>query len=178
MQKAEPKFLKAVGCGGEVAPKGMMNLSLLYHAKANSMAQGKSSRSSVKALSSSLILTFPSIAGDLKGAKALGIKAADFVDAAKPILEHIQSTGTSDGEINRFINQLKPLRLQCHRIVGQVMAAEGDFASCEKEFRVATESFPNEVGAWQMLLRALEIQGKETKEISERIQALLATRSF
>ena len=101
------------------------------------------------------------------------MKAAEFVDAAKPILEHIKSGGSSDGDIDRYVSQLKPLRLQCHRIVGQLLAAEGDFAACEKEFRAATESFPNEVGAWQMLLRVLEVQKKETAEVSERIQALL-----
>lgn len=35
-------FLKAVQCGGEVAPKGMMNLGLLYHEKANTLAIGES----------------------------------------------------------------------------------------------------------------------------------------
>lgn len=39
--KAAPMFLKAVGCGGEVAPKAMMNLGLLYNSKANSLAQGR-----------------------------------------------------------------------------------------------------------------------------------------
>ena len=35
-------FLKAIECGGEVSPKGMINLGLLYHAKSNTIAQGKS----------------------------------------------------------------------------------------------------------------------------------------
>ena len=41
LDEAEPKFLQATQCGGEVAPKGMINLGLLYHAKSNTLAQGK-----------------------------------------------------------------------------------------------------------------------------------------
>lgn len=34
-------FLKAIGCGGEVAPKGMLNLALLNKNLANNLAAGK-----------------------------------------------------------------------------------------------------------------------------------------
>lgn len=161
LQDAEPMFLKAVGCGGEVAPKGMFNLGLLYNAKANQLAQ----------------------AGELKDAKSFGLKAGEFVDAAKPILEHLKSSGGADvdlSDVDRYISQLKPLRLQCHRIVAQVFAAEGDFAACEKESRTATENYPTDAGAWQMLGRVLEIQGKteEAKEITERIKTIIATSSW
>ena len=108
------------------------------------------------------------------------MKAAEFVDAAKPILEHLKSSGTGGSDVQRYIEQLKPLRLQCHRIVGQILAAEGDFAACEKEFRAATESFPTEASAWQMLGRVLEIQGKteEAQEVTQRIKTIIATSSW
>ena len=38
--QAEPMFLKAVQCGGDVAPKAMLNLGLLYNTKSNQLAQG------------------------------------------------------------------------------------------------------------------------------------------
>ena len=41
LDDAEPNFLKAIECGDEVAPKGMINLGLLYHAKSKTLAQGK-----------------------------------------------------------------------------------------------------------------------------------------
>lgn len=123
-------------------------------------------------------LTVP--AGELKDAKSCGMKAADFVDAAKPILEHLKASGDSDGDIDRYIAQLKPLRLQCHRIVGQIFAAEGDLAAAEKEFRLATNSFPTEAGAWQMLGRVLEMQGRagEAKQVLETVKTIIATSKF
>ena len=46
-----------------------------------------------------------------------------------------------------------------------------DFPSCEAEFRKATERFPQVKGAWEMLARILEVQGK-TNEAAEARQKL------
>jgi hypothetical protein len=158
----------------------MLNLGLLYHAKANSLAQGKFTGSVTLCVGICETTQSPDVpnvpAGNLEEAKSFGLKAADFTDAAKPILEHLKSGGSVDDDIDRYINQLKPLRLQCHRIIGQIFAAEKDFAGCEAEFRRATKSFPQEIGAWQMLGRVLELQGKadEAREVSETVKAMLA----
>ncbi len=46
-----------------------------------------------------------------------------------------------------------------------------DFPSCEAEFRKATERFPQVRGAWEMLGRILEVQGKtaEATEVRNKI---------
>jgi predicted Zn-dependent protease len=108
------------------------------------------------------------------------LKASDLVDAAKPILEEMAGNGFGDTDITSYIDQLKPLRLQCHRMVGQLMASEGDLAGSEREFRAATDSFPTDPGAWQMLARVLEIQGKadEAKEIVEKVKTIIATSGW
>ena len=49
-----------------------------------------------------------------------------------------------------------------------------DFGACEEEFRKATDKFPDIEGAWQMLARVLEIQGKndEVAKVREKMQQL------
>ena len=169
-------FLKAVECGGDVAPKGMLNLGLLYHGKANKLAQGTTASGCTHSLHRPLVLTSCcSLAGNIKEAKSLALKASALVDAAKPILEELAGSGIGGTDIASYINQLQPLRLQCHRMVGQILASEGDLAGCEKEFRAATVAFPKDPGAWQMLARVLEIQGKadEAIEIVEKVKAII-----
>lgn len=103
------------------------------------------------------------------------MKASELVDAAKPLLEEIKTGGSVDQDIDRYVMQLKPLRIQCHKMVGQIFASEGDMAACEAEFRRATDSFPSEPSAWQMLARVLEIQGKteEAKEIADKVKSIV-----
>lgn len=175
-------FLKAVECGGDVAPKGMLNLGLLYHGKANILAQGTIASHCIYRLHQAFLrLTAScSLAGNIKEAKSLALKASDLVDAAKPILEEMAGSGIGGTDIAGYINQLKPLRLQCHRMVGQLLASEGDLAGCEKEFRAAADSFPTDPGAWQMLARVLEVQGKadEAKDIVEKVKAMIVASGW
>jgi tetratricopeptide (TPR) repeat protein len=175
-------FLKAIECGGDVAPKGMLNLGLLYHGMANKLAQGTTAPHYIYRLHQALVRLTACcpIAGHVKEAKSLALKASDLADAAKPILEEMAGSALGGPEIASYINQLKPLRLQCHRMVGQLLASEGDLAGCEKEFRAATDSFPTDPGAWQMLARVLEIQGKadEAKAVFEKVKALTVANGW
>lgn len=119
------------------------------------------------------------VGGDLKEAQKYAVKASELVDAAKPFLEELVASGTGDDDVRRYMDQFKPLRLRCHRMVGQLLASLGDLPGCEAEFRLATESFPADPGAWQMLARILEIQGKvdEAKEITEKVKVIIAAMS-
>lgn len=139
-------FEKALGCGPAVAPKAMMNLSILYKTKAEKLAQG----------------------GDLEGAKAAAIQSKDYVDRAQPALQ-----GMAAGEAAQYLAQVKPLQMSCHRMIGSVCAGMGDLAGAEAEFRVATKSYPNEKMAWQMLWKVLDLQGKkeEAQEILAKMQS-------
>ena len=146
--KAEVMFLKAVGCGPDVAPKAMLNLGLVYQARGNALASE----------------------GDLAGAMKAAIGSAQYLDSAKSLLKQLQVDGHS--EADAYMSRYGPLRLQSHRLMGQIHAGLGDYTSCEKEFRAATEAFPNEPGSWQMLGRILEIQGK--KEEAQKAIAKLS----
>ena len=150
MDDAELMFLKALQCGGEVAPKAMINLGLVQHSRANVLA--------------------PS--GDLVGAKEAALKATDYLETAKPLLDEMVKQGNSDAK--QYLNQYKPLRLQNYRMVGQIYAGSGDMAACEEEFRKATDAFPLEQMAWQLLGRALDVQGKaeEAMEVMAKLQQL------
>ena len=150
MEDAELMFLKAVYCGGDVAPKAMINLGLIQHSRANVLA--------------------PS--GDLLGAKEAALKATEYLETAKPLLDELVRQGKNGAE--QYLLQYKPLRLQNYRIVGQIYAGTGDMAACEHEFRRATEAFPDEAMAWQLLGRVLDIQGKtdEAVEVMTKIQQL------
>lgn len=153
LDEAESKFLKAIQCDSVVAPKAMLNLGLLYHKKSNELA----------------------LKNRIDEAKSLALKAADYVDTAKPLLEVLYASETDKEDIQMYLRQVKPLRLQCHRMVGQILAAEGDLKGCEEEFRRATESYPLEASAWQMLARVISLQGRddEAKEIIERLKSLI-----
>jgi tetratricopeptide (TPR) repeat protein len=132
-------FLKALECEPEVVPKAMMNLGLLYNTRGNLLAQS----------------------GDIDGAKRTAIDASRYLDQGKPMLEGLAASGKADSQVHKYIQQYRPLRLQSHRLLGQLYAGAGDMAACESEFRLATESFPDEPLAWQMLQRVLDMQGKK-----------------
>ena len=145
-------FLKALKCGSDVAPKAMMNLGLVYNTRGSFLAQ----------------------TGDMLGAKKNALDAEKYIDAAKPLLDHLAASGNADSDMSNYIRQYRPLRLQTHRLLGQLHAGAGDMAASEVEFRRATENFPDDKGAWQMLGRVLEVQGKteEMQSAIEKIKAL------
>ena len=135
----------------------MLNLALVYQAKANEYIGN----------------------GDIESAKIAVSKASKNLDECKPLLdasfENMKNSGISDDDdIEQYLLKFRPLRLQCHKLTGQLFASSRDFVSCEKEFRSATENFPNEPGAWDMLARVLDIQGKtdEGKLAKEKVQTL------
>jgi hypothetical protein len=88
------------------------------------------------------------------------------------LLDLLAADGDTEGAT--FLGQFKPLRLQCHRNVAQLYAG-ADMTSSEAELRKATEFFPKEPMAWQMLGRILDIQGKvdEITEIALKLAELL-----
>jgi tetratricopeptide (TPR) repeat protein len=145
-------FMKAMQCEPEVVSKAMMNLSLIYVTRGDSLAQG----------------------GDLEGALKVALDAARYMDQGKKLLDVLASSGKADSMVDRFIQQYRPLRLQAHRLLGQLHAGAGDMASCEAEFRKATENFPDDVSAWKLLERVLQMQGKadDLAAVAERIRSL------
>eukprot|EP00554_Chaetoceros_debilis_P002154 CAMPEP_0194089318 /NCGR_PEP_ID=MMETSP0149-20130528/33730_1 /TAXON_ID=122233 /ORGANISM="Chaetoceros debilis, Strain MM31A-1" /LENGTH=650 /DNA_ID=CAMNT_0038773209 /DNA_START=246 /DNA_END=2198 /DNA_ORIENTATION=+ len=146
MEDAEVMFLKGLECP-EVKPKAMMNLGLVYSKKAELSAAN----------------------GDLESAKSFATKAGSMVDSAKPLLDaNLLVEGTNNDDDKKYAAQYVPLRLTCHRILGSVFAGMKDFDASEKEFRKATENFPQIPGAWEMLARVLEIQGKASEAIEAR----------
>ena len=149
---AELMFLKALECDPEVASKAMINLGLIYITQGNSLAQG----------------------GNLEGAKKAAIDAAKYMDQGKSMLDQLAANDKADVMIQKFIDQYRPLRLKAHQLLGQLHAGQGDMSSCEAEFRKATENFPQDITAWKLLERILQIQGKtdELKEIAERIMSI------
>jgi tetratricopeptide (TPR) repeat protein len=139
LASAEVMFLKAIQCGKEeVRTKAMFNLSLLLQQKANSLATS----------------------GDLTGAKAAIVKASKLLDDAKPLIDARIALGGSNSEDAMYASQFKPMRVQCHRLLGQVLAGIGDMQACEVEFRLASEKFADIPGIWLALSRVLELQGK------------------
>ena len=145
-------FLKALRCEPKIVPKAMMNLGLLYNTRGNFLAQ----------------------TGDMDGAKSASLDAAKYLDESKHLLDILASSGDLDGDLEKYIDRYRPLRLQAHRLAGQLSAGSGDMESCEAEFRLATKNFPDEVFSWQMLSRALEMQGKT----DESAQALATAKSL
>jgi tetratricopeptide (TPR) repeat protein len=139
--QAELMFLKALECESDVASKAMINLGLLYNTRGNYLAQ----------------------MGDMKGASKAAHAAAKYLDEGKALLSALSTDGKLDSQLERYFQQYRPLRLQTHRLIGQLYAGEGDMLSCEAEFRRATESFPEESFAWQMLSKVLEVQGKHAE---------------
>jgi len=119
LESAELMFLKAIECCDDVKTKGMMNLGVLLHKKANNLAAN----------------------GDLNGAKLAVDDAAKMVDDAKPLLDIKMACGGLSPEDAMFTKQIKPLRVQIHRLCGQILAGKGDLVGCEAEFRTASEKF-------------------------------------
>ena len=131
-------FLKALECEPTVVAKAMINLGLLYNTRGNIMAQS----------------------GDMAGASKAATTAAYYLDDGKSRLEALTSAGSLDSQLEEFARQYTPIRLGTHILTGQLHAGVGDMASCEAEFRHATEKFPDAAVAWQMYSRVLEMQGK------------------
>lgn len=153
LEDAEIMFLKAMQCE-DVQTKAMMNMALLLQKKANDHAAG----------------------GDLNRAKEAVDEAAKMIDEAKPLLDAKMALGGATSEDSYYASQLKPLRVQLHRLTGQIYAGMQDFASCEQEFRTASEKFPDIPGIWDALARVMDIQGK-TVEANEARAKLAALRS-
>jgi superkiller protein 3 len=155
LEDAETMFRKAMGCSKpiEVKPKAMINLALIYHNKVGQAFQQQ----------------------NIDSAKTAALKAASYLDLAKPLLDEVARSNPSIRKsIQQYLSQYNTLRLSCHRNLGQIYAGTGNMALCEEEFRRATEAFPTEVQSWQMLGRVLEIQGKKVamQEVIEKIQQL------
>jgi tetratricopeptide (TPR) repeat protein len=154
LEDAEVMFLKAMGSKKpwEVKPKAMINLALIHHNKVGAAFQQQ----------------------DIEAARAATVQAANYLDTAKPILDNIMATNPSIGGLTQYLAQHDTLRLACYRNMGQIYAGMGEIGKCEEEFRRATDSFPHEIKAWQMLGRVLEIQGKSDamQEVISKIQQL------
>lgn len=152
LESAELMFLKAIQCGDEVKTKGMMNLALTLQKKANTLAAG----------------------GDLTGAKLAIDDAAKLVDDAKPLLDAKMALGGANSEDAMFASQIKPFRVQIHRLCGQILAGMGDLVACEAEFRTASEKFGDIPGLWEALARVLDLQGKaeDATQAREKLAAL------
>lgn len=154
--RLQKKFEIAIECCQDVAPKAMLNLALVYHSKAAKLVR----------------------TGNIEAAKSNILIAGKKFDAAKPMLDELsalaKNQGKTDDDAEAYISRFRPLRLNCHKLAGQILAGLKDFAGCEKEFQIATDSFPNEPGAWDMLARVLEIQGKldDAKAAKEKVATL------
>lgn len=135
---AEVMFLKAIECSDEVRTKGMFNLSLLLQKKANLLATS----------------------GDLVGAKSAIAESSKLLDDAKVDIDARTALGSSYSEDALYSSQFKPMRVQCHRLLGQIYAGMGDLEASEAEFLSASERFPDIPGIWLALARVYELQGK------------------
>ena len=138
-------FTKALECP-EVAPKAMVNLALLYRTKANALAK----------------------TGSLPGAMEAVNKAAEYLDTAKPLLDAAAASSGASGSTEWHISKYEPLRLECHRLKGSILAGMQDMPGCETEFRKAVESFPQSSAARQALARVLDLQGKAEEAMKIR----------
>ena len=152
-EDAELMFIKALECEPEVQPKAMVNLALIHHSQAS----------------------FKIEHNDMAGAKEDAMQASEYLDSAKPLLNELMKRG--DPEAGQFLGQFKSLRLQCHRNLAQLYAGSGDMSASEAEIRSATDSFPDEPMAWQMLSRILEMQGKleESQQIKQKLSDLFSS---
>ena len=132
LDSAELMFLKAIGIE-EVKTKGMINLALTLQKKANNLAAD----------------------GDLNKAKLAITDAGKLLDDAKPLLDAKLALGGASAEDVMFSEQVKPLRIQTHRLFGQILAGMGDMSACEEEFRTACEKYSDVPGLWHALARVL-----------------------
>jgi tetratricopeptide (TPR) repeat protein len=161
---AESMFLKDLGFSKplEVKLKAMINLALIHHHKVGQAFQQQ----------------------NIHTAKTETLQAAWYLDSAKPMLEEaaVKANPSISGSIQQYLSQFQTLRLACHRNLGQIYAGTGNMAQCEEEFRRATQSFPTEIQAWQMLGRVLEIQDKKEamQDVITKIQQLqsISTKGF
>ncbi len=64
--------------------------------------------------------------GDLNGAKLAVDDAAKMVDDAKPLFDIKMALGGLSPEDAMFAKQIKPLRVQIHRLCGQILTGKGD----------------------------------------------------
>mmetsp|Transcript_17517 Transcript_17517/g.31608 ORF Transcript_17517/g.31608 Transcript_17517/m.31608 type:complete len:729 (-) Transcript_17517:212-2398(-) len=153
MEDAEVMFLKAIECCPDVAMKAHMNLALVYKTRAESLASG---------------------GNNMEGAKAAISDAAKQLESAKPLLM-FEHGDDDDADSNRYAAQYKPLRIQCHRLKGQILAGMGDYESCRAEFQQAADQFPDVPGVWNMLARILDLMGKtdEAAQAHAKASALL-----
>ena len=144
-------FLSAAKCP-EVRSNAMMNLALVY------LHQGE--RKAAK--------------GDFVKAKNLITKATNNVETAKKLLDQAVTKGTASESDKRYLEQFRPLRIKCHRMLGSILFSLKDVVASENEFRKATESFPDVMGVWEMLARILDLQGKsdEVATIREKISKM------
>lgn len=158
LDAAEAKFIEAIAASTDTAPKAMINLGLVYNARANDLLNG----------------------GDIIGARAAAEEASKRLDDAKAWIYSDTKEKTRVKDKDQYVQQYKPLRLQVHRLAGRIMAAMSDFDACEKEFRAAVENFPNEAVAWDMLSRILKLQGKmeEFQQATEKINILRSMSGF
>lgn len=151
---AELMFLKALECKDQddVKVKGMMNLALLLQKRANELAPR----------------------GDFIGAISAINQAGELVDEAKHLLDARLALGGATSEESMFASQAKPLRVQIHRLKGQILAGSGDLEACEKEFRTACEKFGDIPLLWEALARVLDIRAKpeEAKRAREKLDSL------
>lgn len=149
---AELMFLKALPCEPEVASKAMMNLGLIYITQGNALAQG----------------------GNLEGAMKAALDAANNMDQGKAMLDQLVANNKADSMIQKFLGQYRPLRLKAHQLIGQLYAGQGNMVECEAEFRAATQNFPQDITAWKLLERILQIQGKtdELKSVADKIMSI------
>lgn len=133
LDSAELMFLKAISASEEVKTKGMINLALTLQKKANNLAAD----------------------GNLNGAKVAIVDAGKLLDDAKPLLDAKLALGGASAEDVMFSEQVKPLRIQTHRLYGQILAGMGDMSACEEEFRTASEKYSDIPGLWHALARVL-----------------------
>ena len=144
-------FLSAAKCP-EVRSKALMNLAMVYLKQSEMNAAN----------------------GNLPKAKDLVTKAAENLEDSKRLLDEVMKKGSITDDEKRYIQQFRPLRIQCHRLSGSVLFGMKDLDACEKEFRTATENFPDIQGPWEMLARVLELKGKsdEVALVRETINQL------
>ena len=114
------------------------------------------------------------VLGDLNGAKVAVDRAAKLIDDAKPLIDAKMALCDANSDDIIFSQQLKPLRVQIHRLCGQILAGLGDMVACENEFRTASENYSDVPGIWEALARVLDIQGKteEANQAKAKLAAL------
>lgn len=57
--------------------------------------------------------------GDLAGAKQAALGSVEYLETAKPLLEQLKATGSSDAD--EYISRYGPMRLQGYRLMGKFM---------------------------------------------------------